>query len=384
MRPTITVLAAGLVLGAAACGKDAEGAGGADAGGGPPAFPVETATARQDTVTEFINATGAVEAVQSILLKPEVDGRITAIRVREGASVATGTPLFQIDDAELKAQVDRAEAEADLATQALERTRSLIAQNASSQADLEQAEATARSSRAALELLRIRLRRTTVRAPFGGTVGERTVSLGDYVTTSTDLISLQTVDPIRLAFDVPERYAEDVALGQAVEFQVAALPGESFRGVVEFVDPVVRIPGRTILVKARVANPRRKLQPGMFVEVRLATEVRPEAVVIPEEAVVSTQMGTVVWVVVDGKVERREVVLGVRTPGEVEIRSGVAADEVVVVGGTAMLQPGAPVMARPKGAPMQPPGGGADTAAAPGEAGGAAPGAGAPPADTAR
>ncbi|HSE27535.1 MAG TPA: efflux RND transporter periplasmic adaptor subunit [Gemmatimonadales bacterium] len=362
MRPTITHAALALALGAAACGKDAEGAGGGPGGGGMPALPVETAEARRDTVVELINATGAMEALQSILLKPEVDGRITQILVRDGAVVGAGAGLFRIDDAELRAQVDRAEAEYDLATQALERTKTLIEQNASSQADLERAEATARSTRAALELLRIRLARTTVRAPFGGVVGGRTVSLGDYVTNSTDLISLQTVDPMRAAFDLPERYAEQVEVGQAIEFQVAALPGQTFRGVVDFVDPVVRLPGRSILVKARVPNPRGALQPGMFVEVRLATDVRPAAVVVPEEAVVGTQMGTVVWVVKDGKVERREVTLGVRTPGQVEIRNGVAAGEAVVVGGQAMLQPGAPVMARPKGAPAQPPGAAADTA----------------------
>ncbi|HJS48376.1 MAG TPA: efflux RND transporter periplasmic adaptor subunit, partial [Gemmatimonadales bacterium] len=356
MKPSTTpsLLCLALALGAAACGNDAEGAaGGAAAGGGMPALPVETAEARTDTVTERINATGEVEAMQSILLKPEVDGRITAIVVRDGARVGAGAALFRIDDAELRAQVDRAEAESDLAAQALERTRTLISQNASSQADLERAEATARSSRAALELLRIRLARTTVRAPFAGVVGARTVSLGDYVTTSSDLISLQTVDPVRAAFDLAERYAEEAKPGQVIEFQVAALPGQTFRGTVDFVDPVVRLPGRTILVKARVPNPRGALQPGMFVEVRLATDVRPQAVIVPEEAVVGTQVGTVVWVVKDGKVERREVELGVRSPGEVEVRSGVAAGEAVVVGGQAMLQPGAPVMARPKGAPMQ-------------------------------
>ena len=328
-----------------------------------PAMPVETAEARQDTVIETINASGQVEAVQSILLKPEVDGRIVQILVRDGATVGRGTGLFKIDDAELRAQVDRAEAEFDLAQQALDRTKSLMTQNASSQADLERAEATARGTRAQLELLKIRLERTTVRAPFAGVVGGRTVSLGDFVGTDTELISLQTIDPMRATFDVPERYAEEVNIGQGIEFQVAALPGQTFRGVVEFVDPVVRLPARTIQVKARVPNPRRRLQAGMFVDVRLATEVRPKAVVVPEEAVVATQAGTTVWAVKDGKVERREVRLGVRSPGEVEILQGVSAGEAVVVGGQAMLQPGAPVMARPKGAPMQPPGAGADSAA---------------------
>lgn len=357
---------------ATACGNNREVV--ADAGGGGmPALPVETAVAQRDTVTQHINATGAIEAVQSIMLKPEVEGRITQILVRDGAVVGAGAGLFRIDAAELAAQVDRAEAEYDLAAQALERTKSLIAQNASSAADLEGAEATARSTRAQLDLLRIRLARTTVRAPFGGIAGARLVSLGDYVTTSSDLISLQTVDPVRAAFEVPERYAEEVSSGQGIEFQVAALPGQTFRGVVEFVDPAVRLPGRTILVKARVPNPKRNLQPGMFVEIRLATDLRPNAVVVPEEAIVGTQMGTIIWVVKDGKVERREVTLGVRSPGEVEILSGVAADEMVVVGGQMMLQPGAPVMPRPKGTPAGPPAGGADSAAAPAADSAAAP-----------
>ncbi|HEX4600615.1 MAG TPA: efflux RND transporter periplasmic adaptor subunit, partial [Gemmatimonadales bacterium] len=105
----------------------------------------------------------------------------------------------------------------------------------------------------------------------------------------------------------------------------------------------VELPGRTILVKARVPNPDRVLQPGMFIEARLVTSVRPHAVVIPEDAVVPTQGDNAVWVVTDGKAERRTVVLGVRTPGFVEITSGVEAGKQVVVGGLELLAPGAPV-----------------------------------------
>jgi membrane fusion protein (multidrug efflux system) len=173
------------------------------------------------------------------------------------------------------------------------------------------------------------------------------VSLGDYVTTSSPLVSLQTVDPIRASFQVPERYARDVAVGQQVRFRVAALPGEEFTGTVDFVDPVVQLPGRTILVKARVANRNGRLQSGMFIEARLATEVRASAVVIPEEAIVPLQGVNFVWVVQDQKASRREVVLGVRTPGFVEIRSGVEPGEQVVTGGQARLQPGAPVQPIP-------------------------------------
>jgi len=263
--------------------------------------------------------------------------------VREGAEVVKGTPLFQVDDGELKAEVARAEADRDLARQALERTRELIDQQASSQADLERAEATARSTRAQYDLLSLRLARTTVRAPFSGVVGQRFVSVGDYLTTSSRLASLQTVHPQRASFQVPERYAAALKVGQHVVFRVAALPGKEYMGVVDFVDPVVQLPGRTITVKAEVANPRRELQAGMFIEARLATAVRPNAVVIPEDAILPIQGSSFVWVAKDGKATRREVVLGVRTPGWVETKSGIEAGESVVVGGQERLSEGAPV-----------------------------------------
>jgi membrane fusion protein (multidrug efflux system) len=318
-----------------ACSKKGEEAAG-EGGGGPPggfAMPVEVAVAKRDTVVDALQATGQIEAIQSIELKSEIEGRVTAILIREGQAVGQGTPLFRIDDAELKAQVAQAEANYDLANQALNRTKDLLAQNASSAADLEQAEATQRSTRAQVDLLKVRQERTTVRAPFGGVVGRRSVSLGDYVTTGTTLISLQTVDPQRAAFQIPERYAEKLQQGQRVQIRVAALQSQEFTGVVDFVDPVVQLPGRTILVKAQVPNGRRQLQSGMFIEARLATEMRPNAILVPEEAIVPMQGANFVWVVADGKAARRQVGIGIRIPGFVEIRSGVDEGDQVVVGG---------------------------------------------------
>ena len=312
-------------------------------GGGFAGLPVEVAVAAMDTVRDEVAATGQIEAVQSIDLRPEVDGRITDFLVREGQEVEKGTPLFKVDDAQLQAQVAQLAAQRDLADQALARTKDLAQQHASSAADLERAEATARSAQAEFDLARIRLERTTVRAPFTGVVGQRYVSLGDYVTSSSRLISLHTVNPQRASFQVPERFARLLGIGQEVTFQVAALPGRDFTGEVDFVDPVVQLPGRTILVKARVPNGHRLLQPGMFIEAHLVTAVRPKAVVIPEDAVVPLQGSNFVWVVADAKVQRKEVTLGVRTPGFVEIASGVQAGEQVVVGGLEVLQPGMPV-----------------------------------------
>ena len=332
------------LLAAVGCNESsAEDAG--QGGNGRPPTPVDAAVARADTVRDAINATGGIEAVQSIELRPEVEGRIVEILASEGRELVQGAPLFKIDDTELKAQVARLQAERDLAFQALERTRDLIARNASSTADLEQAEANAASAEAQLELQQVRLDRTMVRAPFSGTVGQRLVSLGDYVTTSTRLTTLQTVDPQRAAFTVPERYAQRLAVGLQVTFSVAAVPGRSFTGTVDFVDPAVELPGRTITIKALVLNRDRVLKAGMFIQARLVTEVRPNAIVVPEDAILPLQGSDFVWVIVDGSATRREVQLGVRTPGFVEVQEGVAAGELVVVGGLERLFEGAPVMA---------------------------------------
>jgi membrane fusion protein (multidrug efflux system) len=359
LRPLVVLL-----LALAACNK-AKSASPGGGGGGPPPMPVEVAAAIHDTVVDAIQATGQIEAVQSIELRPEVEGRIVGILVREGQGVAAGTGLFKVDDTELKAQVARAEADRDVAQRNLERTKQLMTQNASSQADLERADATARSAQASYDLLKTRLDRSIVRAPFTGLVGRRLVSIGTYVNTQTPLITLQSVNPQFAVFQVPERYAERLRIGQLVSFQVAALPGKNFSGEVVFVDPVVELPGRTILIKARVPNPERQLQAGMFIAARLATDIRPNAVVVPEDAILPLQGSTYVWVVKDGKADRRQVTLGVRTAGWVEIQAGpVDAGDSVVVGGAERLFPGANVMAqlveRRRGAPT-----GAESTAAP-------------------
>ena len=334
-----------LLAAPAACKKANSAAGGGRGGAGGFAMPVEVSPAIHDTVVDAIAATGQIEAIQSIELRPEVSGRITDILVREGQEVGQGMALFKVDDAELKAQAAQAEAERQLARQALERTKQLITQNASSTSDLEQAEAKSRGADANYDLLKTRLDRTVVRAPFGGVVGRRLASIGTYVSSLTPLITLQSVNPQYASFDVPERYADRLRRGQLVSFQVAALPGKNFSGEVVFVDPVVSLPGRTILIKARVPNTEHRLQAGMFIEARLATDIRPNAVVVPEDALLPMQGSTFIWVIKDGKADRRQVSVGVRTAGWAEVQ-GVEAGDSVVVGGGERLFPSAPVMAR--------------------------------------
>ncbi len=321
------------------------GAGGGAAMAMPP-MPVDVDTARVRPIIDAVRATGRIEAIQAVDLRSDEQGRITALMFHEGQLVARGAPLVKIDDAVLRAQAERADADRDLARQQLERVRRLRAENASTPADLERAEASSRSATAALSLLQLQIARTVVRAPFAGVVGQRFVSQGDYVTTTTNLLTLQTVNPQRAVIEVPERHASSLRLGQTVNFSVAADPSKNFAARVDFIDPVVEPTNRTIMVKGLAANPNGVLKPGMFIEARLATATRSNAVVIPEDAVQPLRTANVVWVVDKGKASRRVVQLGARSQGYVEVVSGVSPGEAVVVGGLERMADGMPLMGK--------------------------------------
>jgi membrane fusion protein (multidrug efflux system) len=321
-------------------------------GGGAPAMPpmpVDVDTARLDSVIDAVRATGRIEAVQAVDLRSDEEGRIVELLFSEGQFVAKGTPLVRIDDAMPRAQAERAKADRDLGAQQLARVRRLREQNASTPADLERAEAAARSAEAALGILELQIERSIVRAPFAGVVGQRFVSAGDYVTSATRLLTLQTVDPQRAVIEVPERHAVRLRRGQTVQFTVAAEPGRIFRAQVDFIDPVVQDANRTILVKGMARNADRVLRPGMFIEARLATATRANAVVVPEDAVQPLRTSNVVWAVSEGVASRRVVQLGSRSQGFVEVLSGVEAGELVVVGGLERMAEGMPLAPMPRG-----------------------------------
>lgn len=328
------------------------GAGGGPGGGGGPAsmppMPVDVDTAKARPIVDAVRATGRIDAIQAVQLRADEQGRITGLMFHEGQFVSQGQALVKVDDAVLRAQAERADADRDLAQQQLARVRRLREQNAAPPADLERAEAAARTANAALSLLNVQIARTTVRAPFSGIVGQRMVSLGDYVTTSTPLLTLQTVDPQRAVIEVPERHAASLKQGQTVEFTVAAEPQRKFAARVDFIDPVVEPTNRTITVKGLAPNPNHILKPGMFIEARLATAVRENAIVIPEDAIQPLRTANIAWVVDKGKASRRVVQLGVRSAGYVEVLSGVKAGEVVVVGGLERMGEGMPLMGKPR------------------------------------
>lgn len=304
--------------------------------GGP--LPVEVMKVETRAVKDEINAVGNVRAEDSVMIKPEIAGRIARIAFTEGQRVPRGAVLVELDAQVARAEAAQAKAQLDLARTQYQRTVELAERQFVSSSARDQAASNLQVNEAAHALAQARLDRFTLRAPFAGVVGLRNVSPGDYVKDGADLVRLDDASRVKLDFRLPERYSAQLRAGQAVEFTVDALPGKVFRAQVLAVDPEVDANGRSLLVRARADNPDGALKSGMFARVRLQLAERPAAIVIPEEALVPSATGQVVFRVIDGKAVRTPVVAGLRQDGRVEIQRGLAAGEIIVTSGQIRLQ----------------------------------------------
>jgi membrane fusion protein (multidrug efflux system) len=300
----------------------------------------------EQPVEERVALVGTLAANEAVDIKSELDGVIEEVAFEEGASVESGRVLFRIDRAKLEASLSEAEANLKLAEATLGRYTALAESRAVSRQEVDQARTGFEVRLAAVELMRAQVEDATITAPFEGTVGSRLVSVGQYVTKGQPLTSLVDTDPMKVEFDVPERFLSRVAEAQELTMQVAAYPADRFRGTVYFVDPRVNPDTRTVLVKARLPNPDGRLRAGMFANLELILQVRKQAVVIPESALLLEGDRASVFVVEDGKAQPRPVTPGVRLAGAMEIREGLQPGELVVIEGTQKLGPGVPVEVR--------------------------------------
>ncbi len=310
---------------------------------GPPAMPVKAVAAKLAPAVDEANAVGTLRADESVVVRPEIAGRIAEIRFEEGQGVKRGELLAALDASEVRAQLASAGAQAKLDAQRLERAEDLHRKQFISQQALDEARSSAARSSASLREIEARLAKTEIRAPFPGVVGLRSVSRGAYVAAGTDMARLEKIDQLKLDFRVPEVYVARLRAGQAVRIQVDAFPGQAFGGAIYALEPAVDEATRTVLARARVGNAELKLRPGMFARVQLELGVREKAVWVPEQAVVPKGQASFVFRVTDGKAEMVPVKLGIRKVGEVEVLQGIAAGDLVVTDGTLRIFPGMPV-----------------------------------------
>jgi membrane fusion protein (multidrug efflux system) len=299
---------------------------------------VQTAMAESGRAATVVTATGTLRSSDSVMVQPEVGGRIIGLPFQQGQSVEAGTPLVELDKVILGAERDKAEAALVLARENFRRTSQLSRQGATAARALDEAQAALVNAEAELELARARFDRATIRAPFAGVVGLKDVSVGRYVTSGDELVGLDRIDPLDLDFRLSERLLAELQPGQTVAVTVDALPDRRFTGTVVALDPVVDVNGRAVRARATIANPDRALRPGLFARVTLETDVRPGAVLVPEAAIVLQAGGSVVFRVEDGRAVSTSVTTGVRRGGRVEIVEGLEAGAAVVVSGHVRLR----------------------------------------------
>ncbi|WP_415301910.1 efflux RND transporter periplasmic adaptor subunit [Alcaligenes sp. SJTW-7] len=303
---------------------------------------VEVLPVRQSELIRDVAAVGTLVARESVMLRPEISGRISAISFEEGQPVSKGQLLVQLDPAMAQAQLNQAQANLNLASSQHQRSAQLSRQGFISQQAKDESGSRLAVQQAEVQLARVQLDKTRIRAPFDGVTGLRNVSVGDYVGPGTDLVRLEAISSLNVDFRIPEQYLADVKPGMPVELGFDAFPGQTRKGSVLAVSPVVDAAGRSILLRAQVPNEDGALRPGLFSRVRLELS-RYQALMVPETALAPAGQDQYVYVVNDGRAERRQVQVGVREQGWVQVTGNLQAGDSVLVAGLQKVRDGVPV-----------------------------------------
>lgn len=343
--------------------KDAQPGGGAGPQRGQQGQPmlVEVATLGVGSITERSDAVGTLRAYESVTLTAKVSGTVEKIAFDEGQFVKAGDELIRLDVSEKRADLEAARAA--IATtraqhaetgQKLERAQALRRTGAGTEAQvadltlqLKTIETNIAAAEARERAAAARLDDLIIRAPFDGRVGLRQVSLGALVDNKVIVTTLDDISRMRLDFSVPETLVGRVSTGAKVDATSLAFAGRVFEGEIAVIDTRIDTVTRSAKVTALVPNKEAVLKPGMFMNVSIEVAVRDSVILAPEEAIVAEGPRQIAFIVKDGKIDRRVVQIGQRQKGNVEIRSGVAAGEVIVVRGVQRVRQGIPVRTRP-------------------------------------
>ena len=323
---------------AGAGGAGAPGGGGAAAGAGRP-VAVEAVTVRKMALRDDADAVGSLKSRQSVMLRPEVGGRITQLNFHDGQRVRRGQVLVQLDDQLPRAQIQQSQAELSIAQANHKRNQELVAQGFISQRSVDESAANLEVAQAKLALAQATAQRLKIVAPFDGIAGIRGVNVGDYLKDGADIVNIEDLAAVYVDFRLPERLQSKVRPGQTAQVTFDALPGVRYAALVQAISPQIDADGRAIAVRGCIDNRRLQLRPGMFARVTTVFSERSDARVVPEEAIVPDGSSPYVLKVVEGKepgskvTRRTPVQLGVRSPGWVEVLDGLSAGDLVVTAG---------------------------------------------------
>lgn len=336
--------------GAADTNRTAGGPGGGQGGaaGGPVA--VEVGRVEVMRLEDDTQAVGTLRSRQGVMLRPEVSGRVAKLGFNDGQRVRRSQLLVQLDDSLQRAQLQQAEAQASIARTNLQRNKELLAQNFISKSAVDQSQSSLEVAEAQVALAQAQLARMQIVAPFDGVVGIRAVNVGDYVKDGADLVNIEDLSSVWVDFRLPERFIARLKPGQGVQVTLDALPGREYQGRIDALDSQLDANGRSVLVRAKLANASGELRAGMYARSRVVFDVREAALVVPEEALVPLGEKQYLYKLVaegDSKLAKRiEARIGQRVPGKVEVLDGVKAGDLVVIAGQARLGRGESVPVR--------------------------------------
>jgi membrane fusion protein (multidrug efflux system) len=318
----------------------------------PPPDAVTTIVAQRVDWPSTLDAIGTVAAVQGVLVSADLPGVVDRIAFESGKAVEKGAVLVELDTRQEQAQLAAAEAELELARVTYERMKGLVEQDAVSRAEFDNAEAAQKRAEAKIREIRATIERKTIRAPFSGILGIRSVNLGQYLTGGAPVVPLQSLNPIYVNFDIPQQHAGEMTLGRTVRVTVSDEGNAEYRGRISAVDSVVNEDTRNVRVQATLANPGGRLRPGMFVQTKVVLGKDQPVVALPGTAINYAPYGDSVFIVTDIKdqsgksyrgVRQQVVKLGGSRGDQVAVLSGVEPGDEVVTSGVFKLRNGAPI-----------------------------------------
>jgi membrane fusion protein (multidrug efflux system) len=310
-----------------------------DNGAAPGSIPVEAFIATSESLRDNIVVSGSTVPNEEVVITTEVPGKIEQITFTEGANVSRGATLVRLDKSELMAERERLQVQRNLNQKIAERLKALYDKEGVSLQEYEVAEAETEKVDAEIALIDAQLEKRTIKAPFSGRLGLRMASEGSYISPGIPIVSLVSTNPIKLEFNVPEKYANSLTTGTTIQFQLDGT-NKSFNAKVIAREPNVDPDTRTLKLKAAAPNPGGSILPGSFAKVTVNINEYGEAILIPTQALMPKLNTNNVYILNNGKVELVEVNTGIREENRVQVTSGIEVGDTIITTGLLQLSPG--------------------------------------------
>lgn len=308
---------------------------------------------RPQEFMDNLSLSGSLEANEQVDIRSEVSGIVESINFEEGQKVSKGQVLFRVNDIEMRAKFAQTESAQNLASENERRAKLLLEKEAISQEEYDISKADLQSTRAESQLTAAQLSKTTVRAPFSGTIGLRSISTGTYVTPATPIAKLINTNQLKITFSIPEKYASQMKVGNPLFFTTSD-SNHKYTARIYAIEPEVELATRTLKMRAITDNPEGKLYPGTFANVILPLEIVEDALLVPSESLIPIQNGKKIFVLEDGKAKEVVVETGARTDSMVRVISGLSPGDTILTYGVMALKNGTPVAVNLENDPFNP------------------------------